>query len=50
MVYNKDSREWISASEGKSAVDIAHAYAQKSVIYASDDGVIRAIEVGGDFR
>lgn len=50
MVYNKDSREWISASEGKSAVDIAHAYAQKCDMYASDDGVIRAIEVGGDFR
>ena len=50
MAYNKDTREWISASDGKSVVDIAHAYAKKCDMYASEDGVIRAIEVGGDFR
>lgn len=50
MAYNKDSNSWIRAEEGRSVVDIAHAYAQKCTMYASDDGVIRAIEVGGDFR
>ena len=50
MAYNKDTRTWISASEGKSVVDIAHAYAKECDMYASDDGVIRVIEVGGDFR
>ena len=50
MAYNKDSMEWISAGEGRSVVEITHAYAKKCDMYASDDGVIRAIEVGGDFR
>lgn len=50
MAYNRDSGKWISAEEGRSIVEIAHAYAQKCNLYASDDGVIRAIEVGGDFR
>ncbi len=50
MAYNKDSHEWISPSDGKSIVEIAHAYAQKCDMYASEDGVIRIIEVGGDFR
>ena len=50
MAYNKDTMEWISAKDGRSVVEIAHAYAKKCDMYASDDGVIRAIEVGGDFR
>lgn len=50
MAYNKDSLEWITAEEGRSIVEIAHAYAKECDMYASDDGVIRAIEVGGDFR
>lgn len=50
MAYNKDTMEWIKASDGQSVVEIAHAYAKKCDMYASDDGVIRAIEVGGDFR
>ena len=50
MAYNKDTMEWITSADGKSVVEIAHAYAQKCDMYASDDGVIRAIEVGGDFR
>ncbi len=50
MAYNKDTLSWISAADGKSVVDIAHAYAQKCDMYASEDGVIRIIEVGGDFR
>ena len=50
MAYNKDTAEWISAGDGKTVVDIAHAYAKKCDMYASEDGVIRAIEVGGDFR
>ena len=50
MAYNKDTMEWIRPEEGKSVVEIAHAYAKKCDLYASDDGVIRAIEVGGDFR
>lgn len=50
MGYNKDTREWVSASGGRSVVDIAHAYAKKCSLYASEDGVIRIIEVGGDFR
>ena len=50
MAYNRDTREWISASGGRSIVDIAHAYASQCNLYASDDGVVRIIEVGGDFR
>ena len=50
MAYNKDTREWISAADGRSIVEIAHAYAKKCDMYASEDGVIRVIEVGGDFR
>lgn len=50
MAYNRDIQEWISASDGKSIVDIVHAYAKECSMYASDDGVIRIIEVGGDFR
>ena len=50
MCYNRDISGWITAAEGRSALDIAHAYAQKCDMYASSDGVIRAIEVGGDFR
>nr|WP_325212895.1 S-layer homology domain-containing protein [uncultured Oscillibacter sp.] len=50
MAYNRDTHEWISASEGKTVVDIAHAYAKECDMYASEDGVIRAIEVGGGFR
>ena len=50
MAYNKDTMEWIRATDGQSVVEIAHAYAKKCDMYASDDGVIRAIEVGGDFR
>ena len=50
MAYNKDTKSWISPSETQSIVEIAHAYAKKCDMYASDDGVIRVIEVGGDFR
>lgn len=50
MAYNRDTMEWISAAGGRSIVEIAHAYANQCNLYASDDGVIRAIEVGGDFR
>nr|WP_325249652.1 S-layer homology domain-containing protein [uncultured Oscillibacter sp.] len=50
MAYNKDTLSWISGSDGKSIVEIAHAYAKKCNMYASEDGVIRIIEVGGDFR
>ena len=40
MCYNRDTASWISLEE-------AHAYAKQCDMYASDDGVIRAIEVGG---
>lgn len=50
MAYNKDTFSWISPEDGKSVVEIAHAYAKKCDLYASEDGVIHAIEVGGDFR
>lgn len=50
MAYNKDTLSWISASDGRSIVDITHAYAKKCDMFASEDGVIRIIEVGGDFR
>ena len=50
MAYNRDTREWIAASGGQSVVEIAHAYASQCNLYASDDGVVRIIEVGGDFR
>lgn len=50
MAYNKDTNTWIAATESRSIVDIAHAYAKQCDMYASSDGVIRIIEVGGDFR
>ena len=50
MAYNKDSKTWITAEDGQSIVEIAHAYAKKCDMYTNDDGVIRIIEVGGDFR
>lgn len=50
MAFNKDTNSWIQAEGGRSVVDIAHAYAKKCDMYASGDGVIRVIEVGGDFR
>ena len=50
MAYNKDTLSWIVPEDGKTVVDIAHAYSKKCDLYASEDGVIRAIEVGGDFR
>ncbi len=50
MCYNKDSHTWIEPTDSRSAVDIAHAYAKQCDMYASEDGVIRVIEVGGDFR
>lgn len=50
MAYNKDTYTWIEPAGDKSVVDIAHAYAKKCNLYASGDGVIRIIEVGGDFR
>lgn len=36
--YNRDNGTWLS-------LDAAHAYADKANLYASDDGVIRIIEV-----
>ena len=50
MAYNKDTLEWITATEDRSILDIARAYSKKYDMYASEDGVIRVIEVGGDFR
>lgn len=50
MAYNKDTRQWVSPTEAQSVVEIAHAYSKKCDMYASEDGVIRFIEVGGDFR
>lgn len=50
IAYNKDTMEWITPTEGRSVLEIAHAYAKTYTLYASEDGVIRAIEVGGDFR
>ena len=50
MAYNKDSKTWITVEDGQSIVEIAHAYAKKCDMYTNDDGVIRIIEVGGDFR
>lgn len=50
MAYNRDAREWVSAKDGRSVVDIAHAYAQTCSMYADDGGVIRIIEVGGASR
>lgn len=43
MCYNRDTAGWIS-------LDAAHAYAKECDMYASDDGVIRAIDVGGRNR
>lgn len=50
MAYNRDTRTWIEPTADKSAVEIAHAYAKQCNLYASSDGVVRIIEVGGDFR
>ncbi len=40
ICFNHDTAAWIS-------LDAAHAYAASADLYASDDGVIRAIEVKG---
>ena len=40
MCYNRDILKWITLDE-------AHAYSKTCEMFASDDGVIRAIEVGG---
>jgi len=50
MAYNKDTGSWIESTDAQDIVEIAHAYGKKCDMYASDDGVIRIIEVGGDFR
>ena len=41
--YNRDTGAWVSLSE-------AHAYAIRSNLYASSDGIIRAIEVGSRYN
>ena len=38
ICYNRDNGTWLT-------LDQAHAYADQADLYASDDGVIRAIEV-----
>lgn len=50
MAYNKDTNQWIQPTASQSVVDIAHAYAKQCNLYASEDGVIRIIEVGGGSR
>ena len=42
MCYNRDISDWVTLEE-------AHAYAGKCDMYASDDGVIRAIEIDTRF-
>ena len=42
MCYNRDLRSWVTLEE-------AHAYAKECDMYASDDGVIRAIEIDTRF-
>lgn len=42
MCFIKDMREWVTVAE-------AHAYAKECDMYASDDGVIRAIEIDTRF-
>ena len=43
MCYNKDISSWVTLEE-------AHAYTGKCDMYASDDGVIRAIEIDTRFH
>ena len=42
MCYNRDISDWVTLEE-------AHAYAKECDMYASDDGVIRAIEIDTRF-
>lgn len=50
MIYNRDTNTWLQPTENQSVVEIAHAYAKQCDMYASGDGAIRIIEIGGDFR
>lgn len=48
--YSSATNTWIEPTGDKSTVEIAHAYAKKCNLYASGDGVIRIIEMGGNRR
>ena len=42
MCYNRDIQDWVTVAQ-------AHAYAKECDMYASSDGVIRAIEISTRF-